>query len=61
MHAIFRTYPSVEQIKVDIAAAQDQAHALAADFRAVLQGCGERRGALCSHLGVRTITFNYRT
>src|SRR5260370_37534291 len=41
----FRNTPSAEQIEIDIAAAQHQAHLLAADFRLVLQGSGESRGA----------------
>src|SRR6266702_3288460 len=41
----FRADPSVEQIKIDVAAAQDQADPLAADFCFVLQGGRQRRGA----------------
>src|SRR5450759_3320559 len=41
----FRDDPSVEQIEIDIAAAQDQADAFAADLCLVLQRGGERRGA----------------
>src|SRR5712671_2739346 len=41
----FRHDPSVKQIEIDIAAAQDEADPLAADFLLFLQGGGERRGA----------------
>src|SRR5450759_70933 len=41
----FRNDPSVEQIQIDIAAAQHQAYLPAPDFLLVLQGRGERRGA----------------
>src|SRR5258705_12190098 len=41
----FRRDPLVEQIEIDVAAAQDQADPPAADFCLVLQGGGERRGA----------------
>src|ERR1700730_9485767 len=37
--------PSLEQIEIDISAAQDEADPLAANFRLVLQGGGERGGA----------------
>src|SRR5712691_11999586 len=41
----FRNDPLVEQIEIDIAAAQDQADPLAPDLRLVLQSGGESRGA----------------
>src|ERR1700730_9547652 len=41
----FRNDPSVEQIEIDIAAAQDEAYPLAPDFWLFLQGRGESRGA----------------
>src|SRR5206468_964578 len=41
----FRADPSVEQIEIDIAAAQNQADPLAANFCLVLQGGRQRRGA----------------
>src|ERR1700690_2068478 len=58
----FRNDPSVEQIKIDVAAAQNEADALAADPGLLLQRCRERgcTGAFREVMGIGPVGADRR-